>query len=84
MKERAKLRGGDPVILLPSGTETTVRIAGKNTFTVRCRATPLLVRDEYHPTENPSGTWCRPKCKPEFDIRTVNDIVDERVTEEEE
>ena len=51
----AKLHKGDPLVLLPSGEETTVHIAGKNSFTVRCHVSALLVRDEYDPKTNPAG-----------------------------
>jgi hypothetical protein len=54
-----KLRKGDRLVLLPSGEETTVHIAGKNSFTVRGHVSALLVRDEYDPKTNPSGKWCR-------------------------
>lgn len=57
--ELAKLRKGDALVLLPSGEETFVKVAGKNTFTVQGHIMPLAVRDEYDPRENPSGSWCR-------------------------
>jgi hypothetical protein len=82
MKERAKLRNNDPIILLPSGEATAVRIAGKNTFAARARATPLLVRDEYDPIDNPEGSWCRPENKPDLNIELQNDIVEKPSTEE--
>jgi hypothetical protein len=56
---KAKLRRGDKLILLPSGEETTVHVAGQNSFTVRGHVSALSIRDEYDPKENPSGKWCR-------------------------
>lgn len=53
------LRKGDPITLHPSGEQTTVRVAGKNSFAVAGHVTALLLADEYHPTTNPAGKWSR-------------------------
>ena len=54
-----KLRKGDPLVLLPSGEEARVHVVGKNSFSVYGHVCALLLRDEYDPKTNPSGSWCK-------------------------
>ena len=54
-----KLRKGDRLVLLPSGEETVVRVAAKNSFLVNDHLLALQYRDEYDPKTNPSGSWCK-------------------------
>ena len=54
-----KLRKGDRVVLLPSGEETVVTVAAKNSFLVRGHLLALQYRNEYDARENPSGTWAK-------------------------
>ena len=59
-REAEKLRKGDEIILLPAGALVRVHKVGKDAFTVHGHVMPRRFADEYHPTDNPAGTWCRP------------------------
>lgn len=56
-----KLRKGDPITLLPSGEQVRVRSVSKNHFLVTDHMLGIPLADEYHPIENPAGSWARPE-----------------------
>jgi hypothetical protein len=66
-RQVTKLRKGDRVVLLPSGEETVVTVAAKNSFLVRGHLLALQYRNEYDPKENPSGSWAKLEDKKGWD-----------------